>query len=130
MADVIDRSSYPQVSRVVSIEPEINAGRRAFPMAQQLFAGSPAGEAQALECGWYDTSVHPESGAFALVQTGAGLDDLIGEIVQVINGSYSVLVYVLQDASIPTPFGLYRRAWAAIANLGLESLVCEVVPVE
>jgi hypothetical protein len=133
MPESVSKSTYtnpPAVLGVVPVEPEVNIGRRAFPVTQELFAGSPLGEAQTLECGWYDTSVNIESGAFALVQTGAGLDDLIGEIVQVTNGALSVFVYVLQAAAIPTPFGLARRAWMAIALPSSESIECQVVPVE
>lgn len=133
MPDYVDRSTYataPQpVQGVEIVEPEVSKGRRAFPVAQQLFAGAPVAAERTIECGWYDTSVHPESGAFALVQVGAGLDDLIGEIVQVTNGARSAFVYVMQAAAIPTPFGLARRAWFAIANPSEESVECQVVPV-
>lgn len=111
-------------------EMELNVGRRAFPLTQEKFYGLPVSAPQSLECGWHDTSVNPESGAFALVQQNAGLDDLIGEIVRVAYGSKMVYVYVLQAAAIPTQFSLYRRAWLGLGRLSLESLECEVAPVE
>lgn len=130
MADLIDPTVSPlgSVSAAVVVEPEVNIGRRAFPKSQELFAGSPIGAAQVLDTGWYDTSVHIESGAFALVAAGAGLDDLIGEIVQVVNpgNGLKALVYVMQAASIPTSFAIARRAWMAIARPSITSLDCEV----
>lgn len=133
MPDFVDRSTYataPQaVTGVEVVEPEVSQGRRAFPVTQELFAGTPLEAARTIETGWYDTSVNIESGAFALVQTGAGLDDLIGEICQVTNGARSVFVYVMQAAAIPTPFALARRAWFAIGNPSDESVECQVVPV-
>lgn len=130
MPEIIEAKSYPAQPLTLVIEPEVNAGRRAFPVTQQLFAGTPIGVAQVVESGWYDTSTDPESGAFALVQLGAGLDDLIGEIVQATHGEYSVFAYVLKAAPIPTPFALARRAWFAIARPALETLQLSVVPVE
>lgn len=130
--EVLESSSYPtggQITPVV-IEAEINAGRRAFPVTQELFAGTPFGTALQLQCGWHDTSVNVETGAFAVVQTGAGLDDLIGEIVEVTNGVNLVYVFVLLAAGVPVQLSLARRAWMALSRPSIESLPCTVQAVQ
>lgn len=107
------------------IEPEIAWGRRAFPEAQRLFdeAGSPGARWPGqLDTGWHSSSVHEETGAFALVRSGAGLDDLIGEVIEVRTDYRSVLVYVLASRDIEQQLSLTRRAFLALALLTKESI--------
>jgi hypothetical protein len=111
------------------VEIEILVGRRAFRAAQQLFAGAPLSTPQSLDVGWHDSSVNPETGSFAVVQTGAGLDDLIGEIVQVRYYSRQVFAYVLEDADVPTPISITRRLFLALYRLTVVSLPVKVAPV-
>ena len=86
-----------------------------------------------MDAGWHDTQTHPETGAFALVRTGAGLDDLVGEILRVTSAApsaRSVYVYCLGSAGVPTDLSLTRRGFAALGLLSLESLACLVEVVE
>lgn len=121
-------SSYPfEPTAPLIIAPEVNAGRRAFPTSQFLLAGGPAADAVTIETGWHDTSINAEAGAFAVVQTGAGHDDLIGKTVQVIAPTgLSVYVFVLQSAGVPSPLSLARRAWMALTRPSVETLECSV----
>lgn len=117
---------------VNTVELEVSVGRRAFPVTQEIFAGSPVGAPATVATGWYDSSVDPETGAFALVRTGAGLDALIGEIIEVSYAQRSVFVYVLADAALPTDFdlGLARRAFSALSRLTAVALQTQVVAVQ
>jgi hypothetical protein len=99
-------------------EVEVLAGRRAFPMTQQLLAGAIRSRMPApIETDWHDTGLHPETGAFALVREDGGLDDLIGEIVKVTYGRRSVFVYVLASAQTVSSLSLARRAYFALLPL-------------
>ena len=100
-------------------------------MTQELFSGAPIGPAQTLVTGWYDSSVHPETGAFALVPDDGSLDALIGEIVQVQYAGVVVFAYVLQAAALPdgTQFALARRAFAGMTRLSFETVPAAVVAV-
>lgn len=105
------------------VEPEIMWGRRAFPQAQQLLAGAIDHSLPGVVAtGWHDTSVQAEMGAFAVVRGGAGLDDLIGEILLVEAQNRGVYVYCLGSADVPTDLSLARRAFFALGLLALESL--------
>lgn len=119
-----------------AVLPEITVGRRAFPVTQELFFGVPDGAAQTLRVGWYDSSVHPETGAFALVSTDAmainsALEELIGEIVVVSFATLRVFACVLQDATLPagTDLALYRRAYAALSRLNRNPITASVAAV-
>lgn len=128
-----DLAAIPTATTATAVEPEVAAGRRAFPQAQELLAGSPLGNTVLLQVGWHDTGLHEETGAFALVRDGAGLDDLIGEIVRVSYLDRHVFVYVLQAVPLPdvTPdVTLVRRAFMAIGRLSLEVVTAAVVVVE
>ncbi len=112
------------------VEPEVLVGRRAFPMAQSLLAGTPADRAPRLvKAGWFGTEVEREQGSFALVRDGAGLDDLVGEVLKLSAGEKVVFVYVLGVRGIPTDIALARRAFLSMGRLSLESIdaIYEVV---
>lgn len=111
-------------------EAEILAGRRAFGTAQALFAGGPVGRSQRLSVGWHGTSVNTETGSFAVVRDGAGLDDLVGEIVRVTSNRREVFVYVLDTADVPVAVSLTRRVFLALNRLTIEALPADVVAVD
>lgn len=100
-----------------------------FSTAQALFAGGPLADPQRLAVGWHDSSVNPESGSFALVQTGAGLDDLIGEIIRVQFYTREVFAYVLDSADVPAQVSITRRLFLALNRLTIVSLQANVAPV-
>jgi hypothetical protein len=110
-------------------EVEILAARRAFGVAQSLLAGGPVEAPVALTVGWHDSSVNSESGSFAVVQSNAGLDDLVGEVVQVTFYNRSLFAYVLEDADVPTQLSITRRLFLALNRLTVVSLQCSVAPV-
>lgn len=110
-----------------AVELEVLNGRRCWATAQALLAGEKR-DAQPVEMdvGWHDTSVHPESGAFAVVGIDAGLGDWIGEVLQVTGNGRAVFVYVLGSADVPTGLSLSRRAFASLSALAAESLLALV----
>lgn len=105
-------------------EIEFSYGERAFPKAQELFAAlAPSRSSRwptAVQAGWYDTSVETATGSFAVVQAGAGLDDLVGEILRVTYGARSALVYVVGVRAVSLPLLLSRRPFLALAGLYAE----------
>jgi hypothetical protein len=113
-------------------EPEMLNGRRAFPKAQQLLAGVPLRRLPGtVAVGWHDGATHAEQGAFAVVGTGAGLDDLIGEVVRVSAGAREVFVYVVAARPVPVALSLWRRAFfPSLGLLAVESKQCIVEVVE
>jgi hypothetical protein len=119
----------PQVLPSSAQEVEILAARRAFAVAQALLSGGPIQAPANLSVGWHDSSVNSESGSFAVVQTNAGLDDLIGEVVQVDYNGRVVFAYVLEDADVPVQVSVTRRVFLALNRLTIESLTCAVAPV-
>lgn len=113
------------------VEPEILTGRRAFAVTQQLFEGVPVRRLPALvDVGWYGTETEPETGAFAVVRDGWGLDDLIGEVLKVTVGQRAVFVYVIGARGVPTDIALARRAFFAIGRLAHETLPALIEVVE
>lgn len=114
----------------MAVEPELLVARRAFPTAQRLLAGVAMRRLPSrIEVGWFGTEVEPEAGAVAIVRLGAGLDDLIGEVLRVEVGDRSIFVYVLGARGIPTDLAVARRAFLALGLLSHEALpaVVEVV---
>lgn len=107
------------------LEPEICDGQRSWPKTQELFIGAPINTLATppLECGWYSTAQSPYRGAFAMVQEGAGLDDYVGEFLRITNKHRSISVYCVgTSALIDTPIAITRRAFLALARLGLGEL--------
>jgi hypothetical protein len=108
-------------------EPEVLDARRAFPVAQALLAGEPLDALPTeLAVGWHDTSVHPETGAFAVVGIDSGMDDWIGEVLRVNANGRACFVYVMGAADVPTPLSLARRAFASLSALSAESVLALV----
>lgn len=108
------------------------AARRSFATAQGLLAGGPVSglPARLLEVGWHDSSVDAEDGSCAVVQTGAGLDDLVGEVVGVTFGGVTVYAYVLTTADVPVVVSVTRRVFAALYRLTPASLLASVAVVD
>ena len=111
--------------------PELMIARRAFPKAQELFAGPVLREVDsAAQVGWHDTEV-TEAGALAVVPESGALSDLVGEVVVVkrdtptaIRGIY---VYVVGTvAQLPDDISLSRRAFFDLGLLSKEFLTCSV----
>lgn len=108
-------------------ETEILNARRAFPMAQALLSGVAVRRLpERVAVGWYGTETHPEAGAFAVVRDGFGLDELVGEVLQVTVAGRSVYVYVVGARGVPTDIALSRRAFFALGRLSRESLLAGV----
>lgn len=109
-------------------EQELLDGRRAFPVAQQLFAGALLRQVSGfVSVGWHDTETHPEAGSFAVVKLrGAYDDELIGEVLEVRAGHRSVFVYVVGAADVDFELSLSRRAFLALGVLANDSLDCLV----
>lgn len=107
---------------------EIAAGRRAFPMAQQLLAGAPSRRVPGfVDVCWHGSARHPETGAFALVSLDGGLTDLIGDVLKVTSPSgRSVFVCVLGMRDVTCPLSLTRRAFLGLALLARSPLGCVV----
>lgn len=102
-------------------ELEVQWGRRAFPVSQALMLGTPVSRVQGLiETGWYDTSVHPEEGAFCLVDRAGPLADLLGDIVKITLKDRFIFVYCIGTSSLPFPIALARRAYLSLALLNTE----------
>lgn len=114
----------------VRFDRDLLAARRAFPVAQQLLAGEPLRELPGtIDVGWHDTETHSETGAFAIVSTGAGLDVLLGEILCVRVGEREAFVYVVAARASPTAISLSRRAFLHLGLLALESVSADVAVV-
>lgn len=110
------------------IEPELAVARRAFPEAQRLFDGAVLRRVGQFDVGWHEVPI-TERGALAVVRIGAGLDDLIGEVIAVRAGGNRSLVWVWGARDVPADISLYRRAFMGIGLLSLEraSAVVEVI---
>ena len=110
------------------IEPEIAAGRRAFPMAQQLLGGAVAGRLPGfVNVCWHGSARHIETGSFALVSLDGELGGLIGDVVKVTGPSgKSVYAYVLGSRDVPCPLSLTRRTFRGMHNLADQPASCTV----
>lgn len=128
MPEILELGTPPVARRTLIPGTEIETGRRAFATAQQYFLGGPVDVEQQMTVGWYDTSVNPETGCFALVQQNAGLDDWVGEILRVTFGRRVVFVYVLDTADVPWQLALARRPFVALHRPSVEQIVARVVP--
>lgn len=122
MPEIIDPLGSAPGRPIIPTVLPFYAARRAFATAQALLAGSPVEPASLVDVGWHDSSVNAESGSFAVVGIGAGLDRLLGRIVQVSYRRRSVLVYVIATADVPVAFSLARRPFVALSVLSAESI--------
>lgn len=113
------------------VEPEITAGRRAFPMAESLLEDVPLSVAAVnMATGWHDTAISDEQGAFAVVRDGADLDDLIGEVLQITYKTRTIYVYCLGSAGVVADLSLARRAFLSLALLTEEAIGARVAVVQ
>jgi hypothetical protein len=110
------------------IEPELAVGRRAFPKAQELFAGTVVERIPGfVSVGWYGSSRHPETGAFALVAIDGPMADRVGDILKIAAPSgANVFVWVVGARDVSTPLAVTRRAFMGLANLARSPVDCIV----
>lgn len=102
-------------------------GRRAYPTAQVLLSGVPLYKIpRFVDVGWYDTRIHPETGAFAVIREDGPLEELAGEVLRVTCGRRSTFVYCAGSADVPTDLALYRRAYLDLMLLSREAVPCIV----
>lgn len=111
----------------VALEPEVLASRRAFPQAQAMLAGAPKRMvAPAATVTWHGSSVHPETGAVALVDPAGPLADLVGEVIRLTRvtpgATRRVFVYVVGSASLDGDLSLTRRAFLSLGLLALSDI--------
>jgi len=106
----------------VRYDPYETRAERAFPKAQELLAGVPLRSLGLMTVGWHDTQTHPKAGSFAVVADGAGLDDLIGEVLRFSRGEREVFALVFAARAVPTSLSLARRAFIGIALPALETI--------
>lgn len=106
----------------VRYDPYELRAERAFPKAQELLAGVPLRSLGVMTVGWHDTLTHPKTGSFAVVADGAGLNDLIGEVLRLSRGEREVFALVFATRAVPTSLSLARRAFIGLALPALESI--------
>jgi len=109
----------------VTVDPKVLIGRRCFADAQSLFQGAPLQEVLAgtWETGWYDTTLSPEVGSFALVSPTGALASLVGRVIRVEANERACFVYVLAaSGALNTPLALQRRAFLSLALLSSTSI--------
>lgn len=113
----------------LTVDPKVLIGRRCFADAQSIFQGAPIEEALtgSFECGWYDTTLSPETGSFALVSPTGSLAGLAGRVIRVAAQERSVYVYVIGTAAgMDWPIALARRAFLALGLLSKPMLEATV----
>jgi hypothetical protein len=116
----------------LQVNPKVLIARRCFADAQSLLQNAPQLEriTGTWETGWYDTSLSPEVGSFAIVNPGDSLAGLVGRVIRVSAQERACFVYVVgSEASLLRPIALQRRAFLALGLLSKTSLttVVEVV---
>lgn len=114
-------------------DTELMMSRRAFPVAQDAFAGPVLREVSAAAAvGWYYTDLHREIGSIALVRENGPHVDLVGEIVKVTRtmATETRVVYAYVYATAPIleewDLALSRRAFLGLGILANEQLDCRV----
>lgn len=113
------------------VEQDLLDSRRAWPEAQRIFKGPALRRLPSrAEVGWHGNEVDIEQGACAVVRAGAGLDDLIGEVLRVSIGSREAFVWVRGSRGVPHDVSLTRRAFLALGLLSHESIACVVEVVQ
>lgn len=106
-------------------EPEVRAARRAFATAQSLLGSQNLSVVSgSMECAWHQRAVHPEEGCFALVDSSQdpGLLDLVGEVLEVEYGGFSLFLYCVASRQLVAPLSICRIAFLKLAPLSLESI--------
>lgn len=109
----------------LNVDPKVLIARRCFSDAQSALQSAPVEAALpgTWEAGWYDTTLNPESGSFALVSPTSALAPLIGRVLRVASGQRFVFVYVIAAvAGMDWPLALQRRAFLALGLLSKPSL--------
>lgn len=111
-------------------EPEILNGTRAWPETQAEFVGAPDPNRKryAIESSWYDTTTNQHEGAFCMVQSGSEMEELIGDIVQVVYKNKQIYVYCVGSADLSADFALARTAFFNIELLSSDDILVGVQP--
>ena len=111
----------------VIFEQEVAWSRRAFATSQRLLAGAiTARIANTVAVGWHSTTIHPETGAVAVVRRGGPLESLVGDIVRVSHGEREVWAYVHGARAVPVDLSLTRNTFGRLAPLWSEAIDCVV----
>lgn len=110
----------------MSVEDEyVEIARKGFTDAQAIMALRPrpsTAEVHQVEATWYDTSVSPMVGSFAMVKDGGALADLVGDFIQVRRRTKSVRLYVYGLADLAVELGISRRGWLALGDLAVPTM--------
>lgn len=116
---------------LVSDEPEILDGSRSWAASQAAFLGVPdeLRTRSDVECTWYEAPVGDFTGAFALIQDGGPLEDLVGDVLQVQFKAKRIFVYCVGGESLETPIALNLVAFLRLANPSRDSIRVNVRPV-
>lgn len=117
---------------MIAVDPKVLIGRRCFADAQSLLQAAPVQEPLpgTWQAAWYDTSLSPEVGSFALVNPADALAELANRVIRVSAQERSCFLYVLGTmAGMDTPLAIQRRAFLHLGLLSLPSLdvIVEVV---
>lgn len=107
------------------IDPKVLVGRRCFRDAQSLLQAAPLQEALPgiWEAGWYDASLSPEVGSFALVNPAGSLAVLANRVIRVSAQQRSCFLYVVGSmAGMNWPLAIQRRAFLHLGLLSRPSL--------
>jgi hypothetical protein len=113
-------------------ELEVLDGLRAWDEAQAAFQGTldTTRTRWLVDLGWYDTSIDDREGAFAMVQQGSDLEEMVGDVVRVDYGSKVAYVYMLGGADLSAPMSLSRPAYFRLAMLSVATIPVAVQPVK
>jgi len=115
-------------------EPEILSARKGWPDSQADLGGIAVPFTGLVYlCGWVDTRITEERGAFAVVNQTGPLAGLVGDILRIVNGQRSGFVYCVgaTDLSVQEyDLAISRQAWARIEPLSTEEIAVVVEVVE
>lgn len=95
--------------------------------AQRVLGSTgPTGRAHVVGCGWHGVAQDEEEGAFAIVQTGSEIADLVGDRLAIRYGKKVVYVYCHREDDVLEEISLTRRAFLGLATLAEFELGVEV----
>lgn len=106
-------------------EVEILNGSRAWAETQAAFVGAidAARTRYSVDCGWYDTRVDENEGAFCMVRTGSDLEELIGDFVRVSYADIKVYLYCVgASANVSADLALARTAFMRLQPLNVTKI--------
>lgn len=108
-------------------DSKVLVGMGGWEDAQTIFlgVGNPIQPYFLIECGWHDTSVDDNEGAFCMAQAGSALEDMVGSVVKVSYKNQAIFVYCVGTAVLATPISLQRAAFLRLEQLS-ESVISVV----